>query len=132
MSVKRENFSSGSSFEKEYGYSRAVKVGDTVYISGTVGFNYETKEVPADPVQQLHQIIRNIEPALDKAGAKLSDIVQITTYIQSPEVFLNAVGPALGEFIGACLPTDGALVVDGRVPSVVVAISAIAVVGCGD
>ena len=132
MSVKRENYSSGSSFEKEYGYSRAVKVGDTVYLSGTVGFNYETKELPADPVQQLHQIIRNIEPALDKAGAKLSDIVQITTYVKSPEVFLNDVGPALGEIFGDILPTNAALVVDFPVPNVVVEISAIAVVGCGD
>lgn len=132
MSAKRENFSSGSSYEKNYGYSRAVKVGDTIYISGTVGFNYETNEIPSDPVEQLHQIIRNIEPALNQAGGKLSDIVQITTYIKSPEVFMDAVGPALGDIFSDILPVNAALVVDFPVPGVVVEISAVAVIGCGN
>ena len=131
MSTKRLNISSGSSFEKNFGYSRCVKVGETVYISGTVGYNYETSEVPADPVNQLHQIIRNIEPSLKKAGATLRDIVQITTYVTAPEVF-ELVGPELGKIFGETPPTNAALVVKFPVPDVVVEISGIAVIGCGD
>ena len=89
MTSKRQNISSGSSYEEKYGYSRAVKVNDTVYISGTVGFNYQTGEISSDPVEQVQQIIRNIEPALEKAGAKLSDVVQISTYVTAPEILPN-------------------------------------------
>lgn len=127
--TKRVNISSGSSFEKAYGYSRAVKVGDTVYVSGTVGFDYQKGSCDPDPVEQLHQIIRNIEPALAKAGASLSDVVQITTYITSAEVFAT-IGPVLGEIFGGILPTNAALVVQFPVPNVKIEISAIAVIGC--
>lgn len=130
MTNKRVNISSGSSFEKAYGYSRAVKVGDTVYVSGTVGFNYETGGCDPDPVEQLRQIIRNIEPALAKAGASLRDVVQITTYMTSAEVFAT-VGPVLGDIFANILPTNAALVVQFPVPNVKVEISAVAVIGCG-
>ena len=131
MSVKRVNISSGSSFEKDFGYSRCVKVGETVYISGTVGYNYETKEISADPVEQLQQIIRNIEPSLKKAGASLRDIVQITTYVTAPEIF-EKVGPELGKIFGETPPTNCAVVVSFPVPDVVVEISGTAVLGCAD
>lgn len=128
--TKRENISSGSSYEEAYGYSRAVKVGDTVYVSGTIGFNYETGSYSDDPKEQLRQVIRNIEPALAKAGATLSDVVQITTYVTSAEVFA-AIGPVLGEIFGNIRPTNAALVVQFPVPNVKVEIAAVAVVGCG-
>ena len=127
---KRENFSSGSTFEKAFGYSRAVKVGETVYVSGTVGIDYATGTCDPDPVAQLRQVIRNIEPALIRAGANLKDVVQITTYVTSPEVF-QAIGPTLGEIFGDILPTNAALVVQFPVPNVKVEIAAIAVIGCG-
>ena len=132
MTSKRQNISSGSSYEEKYGYSRAVKVNDTVYISGTVGYNYQTNEISPDPVEQLHQIIRNMEPALEKAGAKLSDIVQISTYVTAPEIFIEHVGPELGKIFKDVLPTNCALVVKFPVPDVVVEIMATAVIGCGD
>jgi enamine deaminase RidA (YjgF/YER057c/UK114 family) len=132
MSEKRVNISSGSSYEKAYGYSRAVKAGNMVFVSGTIGMNYETGELSSDPVEQLKQIIRNMEPYLEKAGSKLSDIVQITTYVKAPEVFLDAVGAELGKIFGDILPVNAALVVDFPVPGVLVEISAVAVVGCGD
>jgi enamine deaminase RidA (YjgF/YER057c/UK114 family) len=127
---KRKNISSGSSFEEAFGYSRAVKVGDTVFVSGTVGFNYETGACAENPVEQLHQIIRNIEPSLVEAGASLKDIVQITTYVTSAEVF-STIGPVLGEIFGDIRPTNAALVVQFPVPNVKVEISAIAVIKCG-
>jgi len=131
MAIKRENLSSGSTFEEAFGYSRAVKVGDTVYISGTVGIDYESGNVSADPVEQLQQILKNMLPSLQRAGAKLSDIVQITTYVTSPEVF-QEIGPELGKIFADIRPTNAALVVAFPVPDVVVEISATAVIGCGD
>jgi 2-iminobutanoate/2-iminopropanoate deaminase len=127
---RRENISSGSSFEKAYGYSRAVKVGETVYVSGTVGIDYATGTCDPDPVVQLRQVIRNIEPALEQAGTSLRDVVQITTYVTSPEVF-QAIGPVLGDIFRDILPTNAALVVQFPVPDVKVEIAAVAVIGCG-
>ena len=128
--TKRENYSSGSSFEKAFGYSRAVKVGDTVYVSGTVGIDYATGFCDPDPVAQLRQVIKNIEPALVRAGASLRDVVQIQTYVTSAEVF-QTIGPVLGEIFGDILPTNAALVVQFPVPNVKVEIAAVAVIGCG-
>ena len=128
--TKRENFSSGSSFEKAFGYSRAVKVGGTVYVSGTVGIDYSTGTCDPDPVAQLRQVIKNIEPALVRAGASLRDVVQIQTYVTSAEVF-QTIGPVLGEIFGNILPTNAALVVQFPVPNVKVEIAAVAVIGCG-
>lgn len=128
---KRENFSSGSTFEKALGYSRAVKVGETVYVSGTVGIDYSTGTCDPDPIAQLRQVIKNIEPALARAGASLKDIVSITTYVTSAEIF-QTIGPTLGEIFGNILPTNAALVVQFPVPLVKVEIACVAVIGCSD
>jgi enamine deaminase RidA (YjgF/YER057c/UK114 family) len=128
---KRQNISSGSSFEAKFGYSRAVRVGDTVYISGTVGMDYKTGKVSTDPKEQLRQIVRNWEPALKAAGTSLKDIVQITTYVTEPEIF-HTIGPVLGEIFGEIRPTNAALVVAFPVPDVKVEISAVAIAGCGE
>jgi len=128
--TKRVNISSGSSFEEAFGYSRCVRVGETVYVSGTVGFDYDTGTCDSDPVEQLRQIIRNIEPPLNEAGATLKDVVQITTYVTAPEVF-DAIGSTLGEIFGDIRPTNAAVVVQFPVPHVKVEISATAVIGCG-
>lgn len=128
--TERINISSGSSFEEAYGHSRAVKVGDTLYISGTVGFDYAKGTCDPDPVAQLRQIIKNFELPLGEAGASLKDIVQITTYVTSAEVFA-AIGPVLGEIFGDIRPTNAAVVVQFPVPNVKVEISATAVIGCG-
>lgn len=129
--AKRENISSGSTYEEKFGYSRAVKVGETVYVSGTIGFNYETGSYSDDPKEQLRQVIRNIEPALQKAGARLADVVQISTYVTSAEVFAE-IGPVLGEIFGNIRPTNAAVVVQFPVPNVKVEIAAVAVIGCGE
>ncbi len=131
MTDKRINISSGSVFEEKFGYSRAVKVGQTVYVSGTVGIDYGSGTVSDDPIEQLHQVIANMEPSLREAGAGIADIVQITTYVTSPEVF-QTIGPELGRIFGDIRPTNAALVVAFPVPDVVVEISATAIIGCGD
>lgn len=128
--MKRENHSSGSTFEKAFGYSRAVKVGETIYVSGTVGIDYATGFCDPDPVAQLRQVIKNIEPALAKFGSSLKDVVQIQTYVTSAEVF-QTIGPVMGEIFAGILPTNAALVVQFPVPNVKVEIAAVAVIGCG-
>jgi len=130
MDKKRLNISSGSKFEEAFGYSRAVKAGDMLFISGTIGMNYATSQISDDPIEQLHQIIRNMEPSLAKAGSSLKDIVQITVYVTAPEIF-QMVGPELGKIFGDIRPTNAALVVAFPVPDVKVEISATAVIGCG-
>ena len=128
--MTRINISSGSNFEETYGYSRVVRVGETVYIAGTLGYDYAAGTCDPDPAAQVRQIVRNIEPPLAKAGASLADIVQLTTYITSAEVF-EAIGPTLREIFGDIRPTNTALVVAFPIPHAKVEISAIAVVGCG-
>lgn len=130
MDKKRLNISSGSKFEEAFGYSRAVKAGDMLFISGTIGMNYATSQISDDPIEQLHQVIRNMEPSLAKAGSSLRDIVQITVYVTAPEVF-QIIGPELGKIFGDIRPTNAALVVAFPVPDVKVEISATAVIGCG-
>lgn len=65
--------SSGSSFEHEIGYSRAVVVGDRAFVSGTTGFDYATMTISEDVVMQTGQCIRNIEAALHEANCSLRD-----------------------------------------------------------
>lgn len=130
MDKKRLNISSGSKFEEAFGYSRAVKAGDMLFISGTIGMNYTTGQISDDPIEQLHQVIRNMEPSLAKAGSSLRDIVQITVYVTAPEVF-QTIGPELGKIFGDIRPTNAALVVAFPVPDAKVEIAATAIIGCG-
>ena len=75
--MQRRLISSGSTFEHEIGYSRAVVAGDWVFVSGTTGFNYDTMTIEDDVVAQAEQTIRNIEHALGEAGASLADVVRV-------------------------------------------------------
>ena len=75
--MERRLISSGSSFEREIGYSRAVVTGDWIFVSGTTGFNYATMTIEDDVVAQAEQTIRNIEHALGEAGASLADVVRV-------------------------------------------------------
>ena len=73
----RQLISSGSTFEQEIGYSRAVVVGDWVFVSGTTGFDYSTMTIDTDVAVQAEQTLRNIEAALSQAGASLADVVRV-------------------------------------------------------
>jgi len=70
--------SSGSTFEKETAYSRAVVVGDWIFVSGTTGFDYEKMIISDDVIEQTEMCFKNIESALLKAGSSLKDIVRVT------------------------------------------------------
>jgi enamine deaminase RidA (YjgF/YER057c/UK114 family) len=69
--------SSGSPFERDMAYSRAVVDGDWVFVSGTTGFDYATMTISAEPAAQADQCFKNIQWALEQAGASLKDIVRV-------------------------------------------------------
>jgi enamine deaminase RidA (YjgF/YER057c/UK114 family) len=75
--MTRRLISSGSAFEKEIGFSRAVVDGDWVFVSGTTGFDYGSMTIADGVVQQTEQCLRNIEAALAEAGASLRDVVRV-------------------------------------------------------
>ena len=74
----RKLISSGSTFEQQIGYSRAVAVGDWVFVSGTTGFDYDTMTISESVVEQAEQCLRNIESALQQANTSLRDVVRVT------------------------------------------------------
>ena len=75
--MTRRLISSGSTFEAEIGYSRAVVDGDWVFVSGTTGFDYTTMRIAEGVVEQAEQCLRNIEQALQQAGATMADVVRV-------------------------------------------------------
>lgn len=107
----RRLISSGSTFEKAWGYSRAVVQGDWIFVSGTTGFDYATMTIADDPVAQTRQAFRNIEAALANAGAPLGSIVRCHYYVpRAPD--WAAIAPVLGEILGGIRPAATALVCD--------------------
>ena len=97
--VMRQLISSGSTFEHEIGYSRAVVVGEWIFVSGTTGFNYATMTIEDDVVAQAEQTLRNIEDALTKAGASLADVVRVHYILPSATEFPRC-WPALRKAFG--------------------------------
>jgi len=103
MSGQRRLVSSGSSFEAEIGYSRAVAQGDWVFVSGTTGFDYATMSIPDDLKEQTEQCLRNISAALEAAGASLSDVVRVTYMLPRAEDFPQC-WPVLRKYFGQIRP----------------------------
>jgi enamine deaminase RidA (YjgF/YER057c/UK114 family) len=85
--MTRRLISSGSKFEAEIGYSRAVVDGDTVYVSGTTGYDYATMALADGVVAQCRQVLKNIEAALAEAGASLDDVVRVIYILPNPADF---------------------------------------------
>jgi enamine deaminase RidA (YjgF/YER057c/UK114 family) len=105
----RRLISSGSTFEAEAGYSRAVVDGDWVFVAGTTGFDYAAMTIAEDPAEQARQSFRNIEKALAEAGAKLSDVVRVRYYVPDLADWPTIV-PVLGEAFSSIRPAATALV----------------------
>ena len=82
--MTRRLISSGSTFEREVGYSRAVVDGDWVFVAGTTGFDYGTMTIASDVVAQVEQCLANIEAALREADASFEDVVRVRYLL--PEV----------------------------------------------
>jgi enamine deaminase RidA (YjgF/YER057c/UK114 family) len=108
----RRLISSGSSFEKAWGYSRAVVQGDWIFVSGTTGFDYTKMTIAEDPVAQTRQAFRNIGTALGQAGgAPLSSIVRAQYFVPRAEDW-KTIAPVIGEILGDVRPAATALVCD--------------------
>jgi enamine deaminase RidA (YjgF/YER057c/UK114 family) len=103
MSQTRQLINSGSSFERDIGYSRAVVQGPWVFVSGTTGFDYRTMTISEGVEEQTEQCLRNIEAALQQAGAGLADVVRVTYILPTPEDF-PACWPVLRRYFGEIRP----------------------------
>jgi enamine deaminase RidA (YjgF/YER057c/UK114 family) len=103
MAMARKLISSGSTFEAEIGYSRAVVDGDWVFVSGTTGFDYATMTISDDVVAQCRQVMRNIEAALAEADATMADIVRVHYLLPRREDF-EPCWPVLKEYLGNVRP----------------------------
>ena len=101
--MERKLISSGSTFENEIGYSRAVVVGNMVFVSGTTGFDYSTMSISTDVAVQAEQTIKNIELALLQAGATLKDIVKVTYILPYVDDFEKC-WPILRSYFGTIRP----------------------------
>lgn len=99
----RRLISSGSTFEKQIGYSRAVRDGQWVFVSGTTGFNFADMTISPDLSEQTEQTLRNIEIALRDAGAAISDIVRVRYMLSDGSRFAEC-WPVLHRWFGKVLP----------------------------
>ena len=99
----RQLISSGSKFEEDIGYSRAVVDGNWVFVSGTTGFDYSTMSIPAGLVEQTEQCLKNIETALLQAGAILADVVRVTYILPNAAEFPEC-WPVLRKYFGEIRP----------------------------
>ena len=129
--MPRRLIASGSTFEQQIGYSRAVVAGDRVLVSGTTGFDYATMTISDDIVAQTRQCIRNIESALKQAGASLHEVVRVR-YILPNAADFPATWPALREAFGEIRPA--ATMFEARLadPRMKIEIEVEAVIGSAD
>jgi enamine deaminase RidA (YjgF/YER057c/UK114 family) len=101
--MTRRLISSGSTFERDIGYSRAVVDGEWVFVSGTTGFDYSTMTIADDLEQQADQCLRNIQAALAEAGTTLADVVRVTYLLPRADDF-PLCWPVLRRYFGDIRP----------------------------
>jgi enamine deaminase RidA (YjgF/YER057c/UK114 family) len=101
--VSRKLISSGSTFEAQIGYSRAVVAGEWVFVSGTTGFDYSKMSISDSIVDQAEQCLKNLESALRQADASLEDVVRVT-YILPNGADFEQCWPVLRNYFGEVRP----------------------------
>ncbi len=101
--MPRRLISSGSTFEREIGYSRAVVDGEWVFVSGTTGFDYGKMTISDDLLEQAEQCFRNIQAALNEAGASFQDVVRVTYVLPNAADFPRC-WPIFRKYLGDVRP----------------------------
>ena len=101
--MQRQYISSGSRFESDIGYSRAVVAGDWIFVSGTTGFDYASMAISEDVAEQAAQCFKNIAAALAQAGASLDEVVRVN-YILPQSADFEACWPVLRHYLGQARP----------------------------
>jgi enamine deaminase RidA (YjgF/YER057c/UK114 family) len=107
--IERRAILSGSTFEEDIGYARAVVDGDWVHVSGTTGFDYSTMTVSDDVVEQAEQALRNVEAVLAEAGCGLADVVRVR-YLLPERADFEPCWPTLRRAFGDIRPAATMLV----------------------
>lgn len=113
----RQLISSGSTFEREIGFSRAVVEGDWIFVSGTTGFNYATMTISEDVIDQVQQCLANLQRALSEAGSSFADVVRIRYILPRRDDF-EPCWPVLRRYFGEVRPAATMIVaglIDPRV-----------------
>jgi len=108
--MTRRLISSGSTFEKSIGYSRAVVDGDWVFVSGTTGFDYSNMTIQDDAVAQCEQALKNIAAALEQADSGFADVVRVH-YLMTNAADFEPCWPAMGKVFGSVRPACTMMVV---------------------
>ena len=101
--MHRTLISSGSTFEARIGYSRAVVAGPWVFVSGTTGFDYTSMTIADSVVEQTEQCLKNIQSALEQAGATMKDVVRVT-YVLPDGAEFESCWPVLQRYFGEVRP----------------------------
>ena len=101
--MNRQWITSGSTFEAQIGYSRAVVAGDWVFVSGTTGFDYANMTISDDVVEQVEQCLQNIAKALAEAGCTLDDVVRVN-YVLPDGADFEPCWPVLRQHFGKAKP----------------------------